>query len=120
MTKEAGGWFQAAAITLFSGKIGLGAGDILLNRQHERRLRLRTLHGDASNVNVWSHAWVYRECSQIVEMDIAFGWAVIGQFFRIQIVRSRGTEWNKLRKLYQDNLNLAMLSLTMCMSPMKV
>lgn len=101
MTEEACGWFQAAAVRLF-GSIGLGAGDILLNRQLECRLRLRTLHGDASNVNVWSHAWVYRERSQIIDMDIAFvafGWAVIGRFFS-QIVRSRTTEWNKLEGNY--------------------
>jgi hypothetical protein len=102
VTEEACDWFQAAAVRLF-GSIGLGAGDILLNRQLERRLRLRTLHGDASNVNVWSHAWVYRERSQIIDMDIAFiafGRAVIEQFFRIQIVRSRTTEWNKLEGNY--------------------
>lgn len=100
MTKEPGGWFRAAAI---SGTIGLSAGDILLNCQLERRLRLRTIHGDASNMKARSDAWVYRERSQIVEMDIAFiafGWVVIGQFFRIQIVRSRRTKWNKLESNY--------------------
>ena len=101
VTEESGGWFQEAATSLLDRVIRFDAGDVLLNIHLERCVRLRTLHSDAINVNVWSYARIYRERFQVVEIDaafIAFGWAVIGQIG--QITQSGRTEWNKLKEHY--------------------
>jgi hypothetical protein len=122
VTKEAGGWFQVVAASLFGGRIGFGAGDILLNVHLERCLRLRTLHSNASNINVWSRACVDRERWQIVGID-TFGRTVISKSFGNQIARSWRTKWSKLEENYPSISQMShctKMPLTKCMSPMKV
>ncbi len=85
MANEEGGWFRAAATRLLSGSTGFDAGDKLLDRHLECCIRLRTLHSDASKLNIWPYTLTYRECWKIAGIDAAratFRRTVVGQLVR--------------------------------------